>query len=83
MGRPGWAGGSLPQPSPRPPPHPQASGKKIKVELTGRRAGDTVAVWAATGTAERELGWTAKLDIDRMCVDQWRWASMNPKGYEE
>ena len=53
------------------------------MELTGRRAGDTVAVWAATGTAERELGWTAKLDIDRMCVDQWRWASMNPKGYEE
>ena len=48
----------------------------------GRRAGDTVAVWAATETAERELGWVAKRGIEEMCVDQWRWASMNPKGYE-
>ena len=60
----------------------KASGKKVPVELVGRRAGDTVAVWAATETAERELGWVAKRGIEEMCVDQWRWASMNPKGYE-
>ena len=60
----------------------KASGKKVPVELVGRRAGDTVAVWAATETAERELGWVAKRGIEELCVDQWRWASMNPKGYE-
>ena len=60
----------------------KASGKKVPVELVGRREGDTVAVWAATETAERELGWVAKRGIEEMCVDQWRWASMNPKGYE-
>lgn len=35
-----------------------------------RRAGDSVAVWAATETAERELGWKTKLDINDMCRDQ-------------
>lgn len=60
----------------------KASGKKVPVELVGRREGDTVAVWAATETAERELGWVARRGIEEMCVDQWRWASMNPKGYE-
>ena len=60
----------------------KASGKKVPFELVGRRAGDTVAVWAATETAERELRWVAKRGIEEMCADQWRWASMNPKGYE-
>ena len=60
----------------------KASGKKVPLNLTDRRAGDTVAVWAATETAAKELGWTAKKTIEDMCVDQWRWAEMNPKGYE-
>jgi UDP-glucose 4-epimerase len=60
----------------------KASGKKVPLNLTDRRPGDTVAVWAATETAAKELGWTAKKTIEDMCVDQWRWASMNPKGYE-
>ena len=60
----------------------KASGKKVPLNLTDRRAGDTVAVWAATETAAKELGWTAKKTIEDMCVDQWRWASQNPKGYE-
>lgn len=47
-----------------------------------RRGGDSVAVWAATETAERELGWKTKLDINDMCRDQWKWASLYPKGYE-
>ena len=47
-----------------------------------RRVGDTEAVWAATDTAEKELGWKTKLDLDDMCRDQWAWASKNPKGYE-
>lgn len=59
-----------------------ASGKKVNYKLVDRRPGDTEAVWAATDTAERELGWKTKLNVDDMCRDQWKWASENPKGYE-
>ena len=41
----------------------EASGKKVNYKLCDRRPGDTVAVWAATDTAERELGWKTKLDV--------------------
>ena len=60
----------------------KASGKKVAYKLAPRRGGDTEAVWAATETAEKELGWKTKLDIHDMCRDQWKWASSNPKGYE-
>ena len=42
-------------------------------------SGDTVAVWAATELAEKELGWKAKYDIADMCRDQWRWAQKYPQ----
>ena len=38
---------------------------------------------AATGKAERELGWKAENGIKEMCADSWRWQSNNPNGYEE
>ena len=28
-----------------------------------------------------ELGWSARLTIDQMCRDAWRWQSQNPDGY--
>ena len=59
-----------------------ASGKEVKYKLVPRRGGDSVAVWAATETAEKELGWKTKLNVDDMCRDQWKWASQYPKGYE-
>ena len=61
----------------------KASGKKVNHKLVDRRPGDTVAVWAATETAERELGWRTKLNVQDMCRDQWAWASKHPKGFEE
>eukprot|EP00803_Ostreobium_quekettii_P008519 evm.model.scf_337.4 EVM.evm.TU.scf_337.4 scf_337:20042-23417(+) len=60
----------------------EASGIKIPYTVVGRRAGDTVAVWAATGRAESELGWKTKLNVSDMCRDQWNWAKNNPHGYE-
>ena len=60
----------------------KASGKKVEYKLVDRRGGDTEAVWAATETAEKELGWKTKLGVEAMCRDQWKWASENPKGYE-
>jgi len=29
----------------------------------------------------RELGWHARLTIEDMCRDAWRWQTANPAGY--
>lgn len=60
----------------------KACGKRIPYAFAPRRAGDTEAVWAATEMAQHEMGWKAKYTVEDMCRDQWRWASMFPKGYE-
>ena len=59
-----------------------ASGLEVPLNLSARRPGDAEAVWAATETAELELGWKAKLTVKEMCEDQWKWASTNPDGYD-
>ncbi|MEM7455978.1 MAG: UDP-glucose 4-epimerase GalE [Planctomycetota bacterium] len=59
----------------------KASGKKIPYELAPRRAGDVDACWADSSLAEVELGWTATRDLERMCIDGWRWQSQNPNGF--
>ena len=60
----------------------EASGKKVAYQVMERRAGDSVAVWAATDAAERDLGWKAKYNILDMCRHQWACASNYPQGYE-
>jgi UDP-glucose 4-epimerase len=55
----------------------------VNYKIVGRRGGDAEAVWAATDTAEKVLGWKSRLDVKDMCEDQWRWATKYPKGYEE
>ena len=60
----------------------EASGKEVAYEVMERRAGDSVAVWAATDKAEKELGWKSKYGILDMCKHQWAWATKYPKGYE-
>ena len=59
----------------------RACGKTIPYEIKPRRAGDIATNYAACDKAERELGWVAQYDLDRMCADSWRWQSMNPDGY--
>lgn len=60
----------------------EASGLEVPLNITDRRPGDAEAVWAATETAEKELGWKAKLTVKEMARDQWMWASQNPDGYD-
>ncbi|GFH14570.1 NAD(P)-bd_dom domain-containing protein, partial [Haematococcus lacustris] len=60
----------------------KASGKKVPYQIMDRRPGDSVAVWAATETAETELGWKAKYNINDMCAHQWAWATNYPAGYD-
>ncbi|HIW03457.1 MAG TPA: UDP-glucose 4-epimerase GalE [Firmicutes bacterium] len=59
----------------------KACGKTLPYEICARRPGDVDANYACPDKAKRELGWEAKYDLERMCVDQWRWQSRNPYGY--
>ncbi|MDZ7825803.1 MAG: UDP-glucose 4-epimerase GalE [Gammaproteobacteria bacterium] len=59
----------------------QATGRSIPHRIAPRREGDTVAAWADTTMAERDLHWQAELDIERMCRDAWNWQERNPGGY--
>ncbi|XP_040970925.1 UDP-glucose 4-epimerase GEPI48 isoform X2 [Gossypium hirsutum] len=59
----------------------KASGKKIPLQIAGRRPGDAEVVYASIKKAETELKWKAKYGIEDMCKDQWNWASKNPFGY--
>lgn len=59
----------------------QASGVEIPYEVKPRRAGDLARSYANAERAKDELGWEAKLGIDAMCADLWRWQSQNPQGY--
>lgn len=60
----------------------KASGVKIPYKIVGRRAGDIAMCYADPTKAERDLGWVAKYDIDKMCRDSWNWQSKNPNGYK-
>ncbi|MEA5004379.1 MAG: GDP-mannose 4,6-dehydratase, partial [Christensenella sp.] len=52
-----------------------------KYEMAPRREGDVPVCYADASLAKKELGWTAKYDIDAMCRDSWNWQSKNPNGY--
>jgi UDP-glucose 4-epimerase len=59
----------------------RASGIAVPYEVVARRAGDIATCYADTSRARSELGWQAKLGLDDMCRDLWRWQSQNPAGY--
>jgi UDP-glucose 4-epimerase len=53
----------------------------LPYKFVSRRAGDVPEYYADTQLAEQALGWKAKLGVERMCQDSWRWQSQNPNGY--
>ena len=59
----------------------KAAGVAIPYEIKPRRAGDIATCYADCAKAKEELGWVAEYDIERMCVDSYRWQSNNPTGY--
>ncbi len=61
----------------------RASGKAIALQFQPRRAGDVAQSYADASLAARELGWRARLSLDEMCRDAWRWQSQNPEGYPD
>ena len=58
-----------------------ASGRAIPYDLVERRRGDVAVSYADVSLAHLYLEWEATRDLDRMCVDTWRWQSSNPDGY--
>ena len=59
-----------------------ASGRDIPYNVVPRRPGDIASCYANAQKAERELGWRAEFDLQRMVQDAWRWQEQNPNGYE-
>lgn len=59
----------------------KASGRPIPYDLVARRPGDVDACYADPTLAREQLGWQARRDLNAMCVDSWRWQSMNPAGF--
>ncbi len=53
----------------------RASGRAVPYRIVARRPGDVAQCWADPALARQLLGWTAKLGLDQMCEDAWRWQS--------
>ncbi|MFZ5809592.1 MAG: UDP-glucose 4-epimerase GalE [Chloroflexota bacterium] len=61
----------------------RACGKPIPYQVVERRPGDAAVSFADPSRAQAELGWRAERDLEAMCLDSWRWQSLNPNGYED
>lgn len=51
------------------------SGKKVAVEMCGRKPGELGEVSSDSSKAYRELGWKAEKNLGDMCEDMWRWVT--------
>jgi UDP-glucose 4-epimerase len=59
----------------------KASERKIEYKVMGRRQGDIAICYANVKLADKELGWHSDKNIDKACIDTWRWQTKNPDGY--
>jgi UDP-glucose 4-epimerase len=51
----------------------KATGREIKLNIAPRRAGDVASYYANPAMAAAVFGWTARLGVEDMCRDAWRW----------
>lgn len=58
----------------------KASGVKINYKIAPRRPGDIAECYADPTKSKNELGWSAKLGIEKMCADSWNFTKKNPNG---
>ncbi len=49
----------------------KANGIKIPYVIEERRPGDSAVSYADASKAQKELGWKAEYDMERMCKDSW------------
>lgn len=59
----------------------RAIGDSLPYRIAPRRAGDVAHIYADATLARDLLGWKARLDLDDVCRDHWRWQQANPTGY--
>ncbi len=55
---------------------------KIAKNFCSRRIGDACTLIADNTLALSCLKWSPKRDLARMCLDGWKWQSLNPEGYK-
>ena len=58
----------------------KASGVDVKYKIAKRRPGDIAECYADPTKSKNELGWSAKLDLNKMCEDSWNFTKKNPNG---
>ena len=51
----------------------RSTGQKIPVHVVPRRPGDVAEMFADTSLAQRVLGWSPSRNLERMCIDAWKW----------
>src|SRR5690625_407292 len=51
----------------------KVTGRSIPYEIVERRPGDIASCWASTDYAAQVLNWQAKLGLEQMCADAWRY----------
>jgi len=51
----------------------RASGRKVPIEVVGRRGGDAPAIWADGTKARRVLGWTPRHGLRSIIETAWAW----------
>lgn len=61
----------------------KVTGIKIPYSVSAPRAGDVPICYSDPTKAKLELDWCAKLPLEKMCIDSWRWKLNNPNGYKK
>ncbi len=55
----------------------RVNGITIPYEITGRRPGDIAECYADASRANKELEWSAQLNVEHMCASSWKFAKEN------
>ena len=62
----------------------EVTGRDIKVEYEGRRAGDPAVLIASSDKAKSVLGWKPEFDsLPTIIQTAWKWHSTHPHGFEK
>lgn len=59
----------------------KVNGLKIPYKVGARRQGDIAVSYTDPTLAARELGWKARLSLEDICRDAWKWQNKYPAGY--
>lgn len=51
----------------------KVSGRTIPYKVGPRRMGDVAECWADTTLAQQILNWRSRRDLEKICIDAWRW----------